>query len=367
MSIKAVSANIDGTQNHIKLSRNPFKKFSMGWQEMMQDLRTVRILRLSIGATIAMALAYAINWPLAMLTPVFTVVFLSLPFPRPTLYLGFRNMMQTLLAVAIGVLFTLYLLPMPFVFSLMFGLALFHTYYMINRGGSFWFVLMLLISLLLMPMMANIDGSLAIGVSMGFVWSGWVAVWMIFLAHFLIPDPESQVIPQRPPMHKGYVPAAADLALKSTLVAFPLALIFVAFQLTDYILVMINAAIFTLSPDLSKGRQAISNSLISTVMGGVTAYIFYWILVAVPEYYFFMLLFFLVVLVFASRIFSDRPDAQYYSSALVAMIILFNGSMGEDKDFTSIFATRVILMSLAGVYVILALKVLDRYWPFSAK
>lgn len=276
-------------------------------------------------------------------------------------------MMQTLMAVAIGVLFTLYLLPIPFVFSLMFGLALFHSYYMINRGGSFWFVLMLLISLLLMPMMANIPGGLAIGVSMGFVGSGWVAVWMIFLAHFLVPDPESQVIPPRPPMHKGYVPVAADLALKSTFVAFPLALFFIAFQLTDYILVMIYAAIFTLSPDLSKGKQAISISLISTVMGGFIAYIFYWILVVIPEYYFFILLFFLVVLVFASRIFSDRPDAKYYSSALVAMIILFNGSMGVDKDFTSVFATRVILMSLAGIYVILVLKVLDRYWPFSAK
>ena len=84
----------------------------------MQDARAVRIMRLSIGSTIAMALAYAINWPLAMLTPVFTVVFLSLPFPGPNLEQGFRNMMQTLLAVAIGVLLTLYLLPIPFVFFL---------------------------------------------------------------------------------------------------------------------------------------------------------------------------------------------------------------------------------------------------------
>jgi len=45
------------------------------------------------------------------------------------------------------------------------------------------------------------------------------------------------------------------------------------------------------------------------------------------------------------------------------MIVLFNGSMGEDKDFSSVFLTRVVLMTLAGVYVILALKVLDRYWP----
>ncbi len=81
----------------------------------------------------------------------------------------------------------------------------------------------------------------------------------------------------------------------------------------------------------------------------------------------FMLLFFLVALVFSSLIFSARPDAKYYSSALVAMIILFNGSMGEDKDFTALFFTRVFLMSLAGVYVILALQVLERYWPFTAK
>jgi len=343
--------------------QNPFKKLRAGWLEILQDAKSVKIMRLSIGATIAMLLAYAINWPLAMLTPVFTVVFLSLPFPRPSLYRGFRNMMQTLLAVAIGVVLTLYLLPIPLVFFPVFAVVLFHTYYLIDRGGSFWFVLVLLISILLMPMMANLDGGLAIGVSTGFIWSAWVAVWLIFLAHFLVPDPEHSAIPPVPPMHKGYVPVAAELALKSTLVAFPIAIIFIAFQLTDYILVMINAALFTLAPDLSKGKDAIKNSILSTLIGGAVAYFFYWILVAVPEYYFFMLLFFCIALLFSSIIFSNRPDAKYYSSALVAMIILFNGSMGEDKDFTSLFFTRVLLMTLAGIYVVLALQVLERYWP----
>ncbi|MCU7835764.1 MAG: DUF2955 domain-containing protein [gamma proteobacterium symbiont of Taylorina sp.] len=352
---------------HIQTTKNPLKKLTTGWLDILQDATAVRVMRLSIGSTIAMALAYAFNWPLAMLTPVFTVVFLSLPLPRPSFYQGFRNMLQTLLAVAIGVFITLYLMPIPFIFSLIFGLLLFHTYYLINRGGSFWFVLILLISILLMPMLGNVHDGLAIEVSAGFVWSAWVAVWLIFLAHLLVPDPDSQKIPKAPPMHKGYVPIAAELALKSTIVAFPIAIFFIAFQLTDYILIMINAAIFTLSPDLSKGKNAISNSIISTLIGGSVAYFFYWILVAVPEYYFFISCFFLVALIFSSLIFSTRPDAKYYSSALVAMIILFNGSMGEDKDFTSLFFARVVLMALAGVYVILALKVLDRYWPAAVK
>lgn len=362
-----MSTSLATTQKYQKQSANPFRKLILSWQLMMQDLKTVRILRLSIATTLAMALAYAINWPLAMLTPVFTVVFLSLPLPRPNLRQGFNNMLQTLLAFIVGILFALYLLPLPFIFILMTGLAFFHIYYHMNRGGSFWLVLMLLISIMLMPMLANLHGSLAIGVSMGFVWSSWVAVWMIFLAHFLIPDPQSSVIPPRPEMHKGYVPVAAELALKSSLVAFPLAIFFIALQLTDYVLVMIFAAIFTLSPELSKGSEAIKKSLVSTLIGGVTAYCFYWLLVAVPEYYFFVLLTFFVSLVFAAIIFSQSSNAKYYSSALVAVIILFHGSMGENKDFTSVFAMRVILMSLAGVYVIMALKVLDSFWPVSKK
>lgn len=335
----------------------------MNWQVMLQDLRTVRILRLSVGVTIAMALAYAINWPLAVLTPVFTVFFLSLPLPRPNLQQGLRNMLQTLLAFFLGVLFTLYLLPLPLIFILMLALALFHIYYHLNRGGSFWLVLVSIISILLMPMLASLHGGLAIGVSMGFIWSSWVAVWMIFLAHVLLPDPQSGEIPARPPMHKGYVPVAAELALKSTLVIFPLIIAIISLNLTDYTLVMIFAAVFSLSPDVGKGTEAIKKSLISTVLGGVAAYAFYWLLVAVPEYYFFVLLTFLVSLVFATVIFSDRSDAQYYPSAFIGMIILFNGSMGDDKDFSSVFFMRVMLISLAGIYVIMALKMLDRYWP----
>jgi hypothetical protein len=87
------------------------------------------------------------------------------------------------------------------------------------------------------------------------------------------------------------------------------------------------------------------------------------LLVAVPEYPFFVVLTFLLSLLFASVIFSERSDAKYYSSALTTVIILFNASMGEDKDFTSAFFLRVALILSAVLYLVFALKVLDRYWP----
>ena len=45
------------------------------------------------------------------------------------------------------------------------------------------------------------------------------------------------------------------------------------------------------------------------------------------------------------------------------MILLVNSSLAEDADFSENFVLRVVLISLATIYVVTALKVLDAYWP----
>ena len=147
----------------------------------------------------------------------------------------------------------------------------------------------------------------------------------------------------------------------------PLASLFFTLDLTSYMLVMIFAALFILKPELSAGREAGLNSLISTLLGGVFAWVFYWLIVAVPEYYFYVTLMFLTALFFGINVFSEKPTAKYYGSALIALLILVNGSMGEGAAFTEKFIMRVILITLAVLYIVTALKVLDRYWPLQNK
>jgi hypothetical protein len=144
---------------------------------------------------------------------------------------------------------------------------------------------------------------------------------------------------------------------------FPLASLFIVFDLMNFLLVMIFSAIFILKPELSKGKEAGTNSLISTVLGGLIAWVFYWLIVAVPQYHFFILLMFLTTLVFAMNIFSGKPGAKYYGSALSALLVLVNGSMAADADFTALFMQRIALIVLAVVYIIAMLKILDSYWP----
>lgn len=328
-----------------------------------RDQTSVRIIRFAVGVTISVALAYGIEWPLSFLLPVFTSLLLSFPLPMPSLLAGLRNMLHTLLAFGLGLVFSLFFLRYPLAYILMLGFVLFHLYYYLNRGGSFWFTLISMIAILLLPMLANTHEGLATGVSIGFIATSWLTVIMVWISHLLVPDPAMAKFPRKPGFQRGYSPVAAQAAFKSTAIIFPLASLFIIFNLMDYLLVMIFSAMFVLKPEMGKGKQAGQNSLISTVLGGLSAWIFYWLIVAVPEYHFYIILMLFTTLIFGMNIFSAKPEAKYYGSALVALLILVNGSMAEGSNFTALFAMRIILIVLATLYIITVLKILDSYWP----
>jgi len=335
-----------------------------GWLgRIAGDQTSVRIVRFALGVTIAVALAYGIEWPMAFLFPVLTAVMLSLPLPMPTLAGGLRNMMHSLLAFGIGLVFSLFFINYPIAYILMLGLVLFHLYYYLNRGGSFWLTLMSMLAILILPMLANTAEGLATGLALGFIGTSWLTVIMVWFAHLLVPDPVRGQLPQRPGFQPGFSALSARSAFKSTVVVLPLASLFIIFNLMDYLLVMVFSAIFILNPELSKGREAGRNSLISTLLGGLSAWVFYWLIVAVPEYHFYIALMLFTTLVFGMNTFSQKPTAKYYGSALVALLVLVNGSMGEGSDFTTLFIQRILLIVLAVLYITSVLKILDSYWP----
>jgi uncharacterized membrane protein YccC len=331
---------------------------------LLTSPQQIKALRYAVGVTISAALAFGIAWPLSFLFPVLSAVFLALPLPKLTLQQGVRNMRDTLFAFGAGYLITQFILPHTVIYIPILALALFHTYYHLNRGGSFWLVLMLLICLLLMPMLAGVNEGLAIGVVSGLVGSSWLTICLLWLAHYIVPDaPGAPSMPKPPGYQTGYSAAGAELALKSTVVALPIALLFLANNWTSQILVMVFAAIFTLSPNLDKGKEAGMNSIKSTLIGGVVAFFVYWLLVAVPEYHFLILLMFLASLGFGIAINSGKPIAKYLPSAMVAMIILVNSSLGEDADLSANFVLRIFFISLAAIYVVTMLRVLNAFWP----
>ena len=330
--------------------------------DLFDNASHMRTLRFAFGVTFSCALAYGLNWPLAFLMPVFTAMLLAMPLPKPSVSASFNNMMSTLKAFVLGLAFSLFFLQFPIAYLLMLALVLFHLYYYLNRGGSFWFTLMSMIAILVLPMIANSHEGLAISFSVGFVYSSWLTIAMIWLSHFVFPDPQFTHFPVKPKYSSAYSEIAAKLALKSTLVAFPIAAVFITYGLSDFLLVMIFSAIFILKPDLSKGKEAGKNSLLSTILGGVFAWFFYWLIVAVPQFHFYLLLLFATSLFFGRHIFAGNNMSKYYSSGFIALLVIINSSMAADANFNAILFQRILLISGAIVYIISALKLLERYF-----
>ena len=330
-------------------------------QNLFSDVRAMRVLRFAFGVTFSCGLAYGINWPLAFLMPVFSAMILAMPLPKPSVNASFINMMSTLKAFALGLGFSLFFLQYPIAYLITLALVLFHLYYYLNRGGSFWFTLMSMIAILVLPMIANSNEGLAIGFSVGFVYSSWLTIAMIWLAHFFFPDPQFTHFPLKPKYNNVYSKVAAQLALKSTLVAFPIAAVFITFGLSDYLLVMIFSALFILKPDLTQGKEAGRNSLLSTLLGGIFAWFFYWLIVAVPQFSFYILLLLVTTIFFGRNIFSGSNMAKYYSSGFIALLVIVNSAMAADANFNAILLQRILLISAAITYIICALKILERF------
>jgi hypothetical protein len=326
------------------------------------DVRIVRTLRFGLGVWASSLLAFVFQWPLFFLAPVLAAFFLSLPLPAPTGWNAVRLFWHIVAAFAIGLVFSQFLLVYPMAFVTLLGLALFHTYYRLNRGGSVLFALMSLIALLLLPMLALSHQAVSEGTANWFIVSAGFAVLAYLVAHQLLPDPGgTRGLPPGRGFKPEYSPAGAYAALKSTLAVMPIALLFLSLQLTGEILVLVFAAIFSLSPQAAKGREAGLKSLTSTFVGGAVAVVFYALIVAVPSIWFFALLLALTTLGFGAAIFSGRPSAKYMASAMIAVLILIGGAMGEDVDFADKLVTRIVLIGLATVWVVSALSVLERW------
>jgi hypothetical protein len=298
------------------------------------DLRTVRIVRYAVGVTVSVAIAFGLQWPLYFLTPIFTAMFLAMPLPGPTLKQAFTLFGYVAVAFALGLIFTLFLLPFPLVFVPALGLALFHIFYLVNRGGPAMLGLMSLLAVLILSMMGNAHEALAMMFAFNFAWSATLAVLFYLLAHGLFPDP---AIEQPTLGHSGFQPGyskvAALTALKSTIAVLPIAV-----------------------------KAAGLKSLTSTVIGGLAAMAFYWLIVAVPQYHFFITLMLLTTLIFGTNIFSEKPLAKYLPSAFIALLILFGTSMGEGASFTGKFLSRVILIIAATLYVVGVMSILDQFF-----
>jgi len=327
------------------------------------DLQCRRILRFSLGVSAAAAVAFAIQWPLFFLAPAVTVFLLAHPPPGPPAHAAWRLGMAILMSFALGLGFAHILLPYPLVYVAFLSLALLRINYWVHMGGVRIHALLVLVAILLLPMMTLKSQNLASGMplSLSYVASTGVAALSFLAATILVPDPvsrDTEIPPNNSTLIDPHV--AKTAAIKSTLVLLPMSVLFLSKDWASELLIPIFVAIFSLSPQVASSRAVGSTFVKANLIGGAATFLFYWLMVAAPEYHFFILLMLLATLAFGSMIFSPGALGVFMMPACIALMVLIGGSMTEHAGYMGNILIRIAFISLAAIYVVTALAVWDR-------
>jgi len=337
------------------------------------DPASRRILRMALGTALAMWFCQAVGWTMSFICPVFAVVILSLPIPAPSFGGGVKFVAALSLSVYAGLALLPFLEYHRGVGTLLFSLALFHSFYYVARGGSPILGMFMTVGLTMVAAIGSVSIDALVGVAKGMTVGGFAGMGFVWLAHAILPDPPpdpsaAQKRPTPPPPPDARV--AARIALRSTMIVLPLAIWFLfSASSATYAVIMIKVATMGPQAEAEKRREMGRSFIGSTVIGGVAAIVIWNILRIWPSLTLYSLLIGLMCLIMGPKIFAGRSLASNGSTwsygLLTALIIIapaVTDSMGGDTASAS-FSVRLSLFVFIAIYGTVVVRVFDAFWP----
>jgi hypothetical protein len=328
---------------------------------------------MAVGTALGMWISQAIGWPMSFAAPLLAFVFLSLPFPRPSVKTAIGFVLVLGAASFSGVVLLPFLQHARWVGIGLFALALFHTFYFTARGGSAALGTFMTLGLTLVAAVGSVSSVVMVTIATWLTVSGIWAMGFVWLAHALIPDPPSSPGPaakRPPPASPPGLETARLRALRSMLIVLPIALICLfSSASTSYLIVMIKVATMGQQANVDSSRSAGRSMLQSTVIGGLGAIIAWQIISIWPSLLIYTLVLLLLALLVGPRIFQGpgmHPNGAMWSYAYLTMIVVLapavTDGFGSDGA-SSAFYTRLFLFIVIAVYGSTAVAVFDAFWP----
>jgi len=330
---------------------------------LAESVRARAILRLSLGVTLAMAVAQGIGWPLAQIAPLLAALALMSARHPPTLAEGAKGVLVIVTASLIGLLIAGYLVPYPVVCVLVVVLFQFRIFYAAAGGAPPFVVTVALIAVTLLPLLGQTSPDLAETVATGLIRAGVVAVLVQWVAFVVVPPPAAAALERAGSGSAAPVPASARLeaAVRATAVVGPLTVAFMVFNWNAPI-VLIFAALLGQQPGSRAGMKGALGLVIANVLGGVAAIVVYNLLVAVPSYPFLLTVTAISALLFGGPIYAADAKSPLFRSGFTTMLILTGSSVatfGQEADTS--FYERLWQVMLAGLYIAGAFHLLETF------
>ncbi len=326
-------------------------------QTIMQSwtVNEIRSIRFAVGLTLTTVLAFTISWPVSFVSALLVGKILSTNKPCLPIQEGLGLVASIAISMLGGLVVSLTLLNYPVVFMLIITVILYWVFYLGTRGVSPVLIIMMLIGFTVIPFLGLQSLDLAFEATKAFIFSGMVAVVLVWISYALFPRKYSQVVREKSKKsHGNYVSAA-----KSTIVVIPvLVYVFLANQ-TDAVLILIFLSLLAQNTEFEAGVKGGLGLVIGNLGGGVIGIVVFNLLVIVPAITFFVLVMMAVWLFISQHVFDKTPKAALFGVAMSTIIVVLSASFGlAGTEATSTVFTRVSQLALVALYIAMSFSIL---------
>ena len=325
----------------------------INWRE------SIPVLRYVVGSSFIVAITALMNYDLAYLTSVLALGYMA-PGAKPlTLKQGFSFITTLILITGLTVVFSELFLDYTLVFMPLLALALLWLYY--TNKLPVMIKVFLLISLIIIPFVSIDSGAIGSYVAIRLVFNAFMAIILTQFVFFVFPLSDADIAFEKAQQKESIQTEKErfSYAVQIIIIILPVLLLFYIFKLSSSVLILTFIAILSMSPALANPKVGMV-MIVANILGGVVAILAFRLLVIVPNFTFMILLTLCVGLLFGSRLFSKHKLAAIYGSGFSTFLLILGSVTASDAEAGDKVWTRVIQISIAVIYVVVAFGILDR-------
>ncbi|MCE2570003.1 DUF2955 domain-containing protein [Motilimonas eburnea] len=309
-----------------------------------------RVLRFTLGITLAVAISALVNWTLAYIMPILLAKFL-VDRQAPRVQTVYELVISMLLTIVIAWFVSVGLLEYPSLLLPLIAVLLLVSYYLFTDPRWNFFATMLLVSSLVIPYTAIISPGIGMVVGVGLCFSGLVSVLLFSLLHIYLPD----LAGEKEQLAESELDKATRLfeSVKALIIAFPVIVFIYTFELSGAMLTMIFVAILSLQTAGQKSVKLTLFMLLTNIIGGIIAIVVYNLVSFVPVIGFYLCLIFVISLQFAHKMYANPDKAMVFSTIFSTLLVLVSSTMASGSgDVDSNFYARIAQIGGACVYLV---------------
>ncbi len=326
-----------------------------------RDILQRRVLRFTLGITLAVAISALFNWTLAYLMPILLAKFL-VDRQAPTVQTVYELVISMLLTLLIAWFVSVGLLEYPSLLLPFIAVMMFIAYYLFIDPKWNFFATMLLVGSLVLPYTAILSPGIGMVVGIGLCVSGLISVVLFSLLHIYFPDLSSEKDQHSEVQHSS--DERLFEAAKALVIAFPVIVLIFTYKLSGAMLTMIFIAMLSLQTAGEKSVKLSLFMLLTNIIGGFIAIGVYNLVSFVPVLAFYLCLISVISLLFANKMYGNPQKAMIFSTIYSTLLVLVSSTMASSTgDVDAKFYTRIAQIGGACLYlVVISYFIEGRQW-----